>query len=223
MYVSSNQKDWDKHILMVLFVYRGLPNAATGDSPFYLLYDREPRLPIHAALLLSTSNRLPSVTEHHARIVQNLEDAQQTIRSNTHLAQQHMKLQYDKQSAPVHYDVGSKVWVFTPKTKKGLSKKLSHTFHSPYRIVHKLSPVHFRLRTLDNRVLSVPVHANCLKPFYDPADRPFGPLPPVGDTSPDLTESDLPSDSFVTEELRITADVDSASDSNLSPTGNVVI
>ena len=218
MYVSSNQKDWDKHIPMVLFAYRVSPNATTGESPFYLLYGREPRLPIDAALLLPTSNLSPSVAEHRARIVQNLEDAQRTIRSNTQLAQQRMKLQYDKHSAPVHYEVGSKVWVFTPKTKKGLSKKLSHNFHGPYRIVHKLSPVHFRLRTLDNRVVSVPVHANRLKPFYDPADRPIGPLPPVDDTSPDLAESDLPSDSFVTVDSQITTDVDSASDSITSPT-----
>ena len=199
MYVSSNQKDWDKHIPMVLFAYRVSPNATTGESPFYLLYGREPRLPIDVALLLPTSNLLPSVAEHRARIVQRLEEAQKIISSNTQLAQQRMKLQYDKTSAPVHYEIGSKVWVYTPKTKKGLTKKLSHNFHGPYRIVTKLSPVHFRLCTLDNRVVSVPVHANRLKPFYDPADRPIDPLQPIDDSSPDLAESDMPSDSFAPE------------------------
>eukprot|EP00795_Rhopilema_esculentum_P001442 gene1442-biopygen10090 len=111
------------------------------------------------------------------------------------LAQQRMKAQYDKTSAPVHYDVGSKVWVFTPKSKTGLSKKLCHNYHGPYRIVAKLSPVHFCLRTLDNRVVSVPVHANRMKPYYDPADRPIVP-PDIEHSSPDLSESDMPSSSF---------------------------
>ena len=56
--------------------------------------------------------------------------------------------------------------------------------------------MHFKLRTMDNRVVSVPVHANRLKPFYDPADRPIEPLQPLDQTSPDLAESDLPPDSF---------------------------
>ena len=107
-----------------------------------------------------------------------------------------MKLQYDKTSAPVQYRIGSKVWVHTPKTKKSLSKKLSHNFHGPYRIVNQLSPVHFKLRTMDNRVVSVPVNANRLTPFYDPADSPIEPLLPLDQTSPDLADSDLPPDSF---------------------------
>ena len=229
MYVSSNQKDWDQHIPMILFAYRVSPNATTGESPFYLLYGREPRLPVDAALLLPTTNLSPSVAQHRARIVQNLEEAQQIISSNTQLAQQRMKLQYDKNSAPVHYEIGSKVWVYTPKTKKGLSKKLSHNFHGPYRIVNKLSPVHFKLRTLDNRVVSVPVHANRLKPFYDPADRPIDPLPPTDDSSPDLPESDLPPDSFTAEELaaNIAAEIEPPNESNApstaSQTGEPVI
>eukprot|EP00794_Sanderia_malayensis_P015571 gene15571-17147_t len=116
-----------------------------------------------------------SVAEHRERIVRNLEEAQSIISSTTELAQQHMKLQYDKTSAAVRYDIGSKVWVHTPKSRKGLSKKLSHNYHGRYRIVAKLSPVHFKLRTVDNRPVSVPVHANRLKPFYDPADRPIEP------------------------------------------------
>eukprot|EP00794_Sanderia_malayensis_P004017 gene4017-4563_t len=109
MYVSSHQKDWDKHIPLILFAYRVSPNATTGESPFYLLYDREPRLPIDTALLMQDMNLSSSVAEHRERIVRNLEEAQRIISSNTELAQQRMKFQYDKTSAPVRYDIGSKV------------------------------------------------------------------------------------------------------------------
>ena len=200
MYVSTNQKDWDKHLPLVLFAYRVSLNATTGESPFYLLYGREPRLPIDAALILPDSNVSTSVAQLRAKIVENIESAQQLILSNTQLAQQKMKSYYDKKASPVPFEVGSRVWVYTPKKKKGLSKKLQHNFHGPYRIVAKLSPVHFKLRTLDNRPVSVPVHANRLKPYYDPADRPIE--PPNDDLiTPDLQESDLPSDSFVSEVL----------------------
>ena len=200
MYVSANQKDWDKHIPMVLFAYRVSPNATTGESPFYLLYGREPRLPIDAALILPDSKLSPSIAKLRAEIVHNLEQAQSIIKSNTELAQQKMKAYYDLKATPVSYDIGSRVWVYTPKTRKGLSKKLQHNYHGPYRIVAKLSPVHFKLRTVDNRPLSVAVHANRLKPYYDPADRPIE--PPLPDPPPpELSESDLPSDSFTTSHV----------------------
>ena len=90
--------------------------------------------------------------------------------SKTQLVQQRMKQQYDKTALPVPFDVGNKVWVL--KSCKGLSKKLSNNFDGPYRIVTKLSPVHFRLQTLDNRPVSVPVHANRIKLYCDhPIDQ----------------------------------------------------
>ena len=108
-----------------------------------------------------------------------------------------MKEQYDKTAAPVPFEIGSKVWVYTPKSRKGLSKKLAHNFHGPYRIVSKLSPVHFKLRTMDNRPVSVPVHANRMKAYYDPSDRSIA-APSFEETSPDLADTDLPPDSFQT-------------------------
>ena len=108
-----------------------------------------------------------------------------------------MKIHYDKTSCPVPYDIGSKVWVYTPKLHKGLSKKLTHNLHGPYRGVAKLSPVHFKLRTLDNKLVSVPVHVNCMTPYYDPSSHPIT-VPPNIKHSSDLTESDLLDDSFQT-------------------------
>ena len=196
MYVSGNQKDWDRHLPLVLFAYRVSPHASTRESPFYLLYGRESRLPIDASLLLPSSSHLSSsVAEHHARIVQNLEHAQHLISANTQLAQQKMKEQYDRTSKPVPFDIGCKVWVYTPKSKKGLSKKLMHNYHGPYRIVARLSPVHFRLRTMDNRPVAVPVHANRMKPYFDPNDRPIDPPSDLNDGF-ELSESDLPNDSY---------------------------
>eukprot|EP00795_Rhopilema_esculentum_P012828 gene12828-biopygen3009 len=191
---------------MILFAYRVSPHASTGESHFYLLYGREPRLPVDAALLSPSAHLSSSVAEHRARILTNLENAQRIVSSETQLAQQKMKEYYDRNSQPVVYDIGDEVWVFTPKSKKGLSKKLLHNYHGPYRIVAKHFPVHFRLRTLDNRPVSVPVHANRLKPYYDPNDHPIEP-PADFDNSSDLTDNDLPYDSFdndlIPEELAV--------------------
>ena len=91
MYVSTHQKDWDRHLSLTLFAYRVAPHATTGESPFYPLYGREPRLPLDASLLLPDSNLSNSVAELRARIVKNLEESRQIVSSNTQLAQQRMK------------------------------------------------------------------------------------------------------------------------------------
>ena len=94
MYVSSNLKDWDQHIFQVLYACRGAPYKTTGDSPFYLLYGREQRLPIDASLL-PPQDLSSSLSDHRARIVSKLQDAQQLVWENTQRAQQRMKDQYD--------------------------------------------------------------------------------------------------------------------------------
>lgn len=51
MFVSKNQKDWDIFTPAALFAFRTSPSESTGESPFYLLYGREPRLPMEVTLL----------------------------------------------------------------------------------------------------------------------------------------------------------------------------
>ena len=89
----------------------------------------------------------------------------------------------------------SRVWVYIPKSYKGLSKKLLHNYHGPYRVAERLSPVHFRLRTCSNRPVTSIVHANRMKPFIDPQDRPITPSVDVDDELY-VADLDFPHDSF---------------------------
>ena len=64
-----------------------------------------------------------------------------------------MKTRYDLTTTPVKYDIGQRVWVYTPITRKGLSKKPLHHCHGPYRVIEKCSPVNYKLRNAANRVM----------------------------------------------------------------------
>ena len=44
--IDENQNEWNKYLDSVLFAYRTSKQASTRFSPFFLLYGREPRLPI---------------------------------------------------------------------------------------------------------------------------------------------------------------------------------
>ena len=77
MYVAKNQRDWDVFILLILYAHRISTSEAIGDSPFYCLYGREPRL----LLMLNFYQQLQmnfstSVFDHRKSIVEMVELAQ---------------------------------------------------------------------------------------------------------------------------------------------------
>lgn len=121
------------------------------------------------------------------------------LKINIQHAQQRMKDSYDRDAIPTSYDIGEKVWVYTPKTKRGLSRKLLFSWHGPYMIVGQTSPVSYVLRAGDNRHIATMVHVSRMKPYIDPASRPIC-CPPKDTDESFLSESELPTDSFASDQ-----------------------
>ena len=87
MYVSKNQKDWDEFRPLVLFAHRTSVLDAIGDFPFYVLYGREPRLPIDVNLPPAPDDLSTSVLDYRKRVVEKVELAQNLARENLQRAQ----------------------------------------------------------------------------------------------------------------------------------------
>ena len=47
---EKDSANWDKYLNQVLASYRIAPNLATAESPFFLVYGRDPNLPLHQCL-----------------------------------------------------------------------------------------------------------------------------------------------------------------------------
>ena len=47
---EKDPANWDKYLNQVLTSYRITPNIATAESPFFLVYGRDPNLPLHQLL-----------------------------------------------------------------------------------------------------------------------------------------------------------------------------
>ena len=47
---EKDPTSWDKYLNQVLASYRITPNLATAESPFFLVYGRDPNLPLHQLL-----------------------------------------------------------------------------------------------------------------------------------------------------------------------------
>jgi hypothetical protein len=48
--VGTQQKDWDKYLPFVEFAYNTSVQASIKETPFFLMYGRDPVLPIEAKL-----------------------------------------------------------------------------------------------------------------------------------------------------------------------------
>ena len=113
MYVCKNQKDWDDFIPLILFAHRTSISETIGDSLFYCLYGREPRLPVAVKFLLPAADDIStSVLDHRKCIVEKVELAQNLSRENIQRSHKKMKEHYDCNASQPLFEIGQRVWVY---------------------------------------------------------------------------------------------------------------
>ena len=71
-----------------------------------------------------------------------------------------MKDYNDQKAKELVFELGQRIWVYTPRTRKELSKTLMQSWLGPYRNVEKFSPVHFKLHMATNKSVAISCHAN---------------------------------------------------------------
>uniref|UniRef100_M4C3H0 Chromo domain-containing protein n=1 Tax=Hyaloperonospora arabidopsidis (strain Emoy2) TaxID=559515 RepID=M4C3H0_HYAAE len=99
---------------------------------------------------------------------------------------------------------GYQVWLFMEKVKTGLTKKLAHRWHGPFRIKRQVEDFAYELELPDRsgyRFHPV-VHISCLKRVNDTTDRPTTTLfTGLEDTrSSDFDEELLPEERWIPDE-----------------------
>ncbi len=85
-YVSTNQKDWDIKLPLVLMAARATPHQSTGVPPFTLMTGRSMTLPLHLLYQPGDLNLVTAYTTH-----QYLEELHQHLRTTFAFAQQQLQ------------------------------------------------------------------------------------------------------------------------------------
>ncbi|OWZ11920.1 Retrotransposon Polyprotein [Phytophthora megakarya] len=67
LFVHETQTDWDVYLPRVLFVYRTSYHESLGDTPFFSLYGRDPKLTLDLAFLNTTKNWTSNEVANHRR------------------------------------------------------------------------------------------------------------------------------------------------------------
>ena len=54
-YVASNQDDWCEYLPFITFAYNAAEQKSVGESPFFLMYHRDPKIPMNNLLAQTVS------------------------------------------------------------------------------------------------------------------------------------------------------------------------
>ncbi|VDI73304.1 Hypothetical predicted protein [Mytilus galloprovincialis] len=185
MYCHDNQSTWPDYLQGVMMSFRNtIQTESTQYSPYYLVFGREPRNPIDIALIPESTKGLSKDAESALKlIVDNLTLARKIAKTNIEAAQQKYKTQHDK---------NTKYGFTVHRTPVGLSPKLQRKWTGPYYIAEHIGEYTYRLRKAsDNKILKAPVHANRLKKYLDPKNRPTNPPNEVNEDNDDLNPEEL--------------------------------
>ena len=119
----------------MLFSYRACQQQSTQESPFYLLYGQDPRLPTEAVLSPAKTQIVMDLKEYGAGLYAKMSEAWELARQMVKKAQRRQKRSYDKKNRPPNFVEGDRAFLFKPAEKTGELRKLARPFHGPYRII----------------------------------------------------------------------------------------
>uniref|UniRef100_A0A914HZ71 RNA-directed DNA polymerase n=1 Tax=Globodera rostochiensis TaxID=31243 RepID=A0A914HZ71_GLORO len=168
-YISSDQPDFDEHLDMVTFCYNTATHQSTGESPFFLMYGRDPIFCVDQMLDPRTA-QAPMATDladFKFKLVSSLRSAWEATAAESAEAQLRAKAQYDKLVRVLEVSVGDRVLLRNYAGKVGTSRK----FHLPWKGIFRVIEVEGVMITIVscNAPQANPkiVHINQLKKCVD--------------------------------------------------------
>ena len=107
--VERDGKDWDQQLPFVLFAYRASQQQSILESPFFLLYGRDPHLPTQTAMVANKTRQHWDLKEYGADLAFCTAEAWDLARKCIGKAQKKQKEYYDRRARPPCFRVGDSV------------------------------------------------------------------------------------------------------------------
>ena len=177
-YVSTDEKDWHKHILMACYRYNTTVHEATDMTPFKAMYGVEAFELDHELALQDRIDEDPGTGEELAKELAEIH--RQLIGKGTK-ARDKAEKYYNRAVKEEKYEEGDRVLVYSPPADLKKGRKLSAPWIGPYKIQKKLSDISYILKS-EVEDKTARVHVNRLRRF-NPDLKETG--EPVGGVFPD--------------------------------------
>jgi len=115
------KSNWKDHVNKLIFAYNCTSNSVTGYSPYYLLFGRQPRLPIDAILPRPELSEI-TPTEYSKRWKHGMEEAYKVVAQKTAERKVNDKIRHDQRPHLGKLCVGDRVLVRNLSERGGTGK-----------------------------------------------------------------------------------------------------
>ncbi|KAE9083581.1 hypothetical protein PF006_g26662 [Phytophthora fragariae] len=169
---EADQSDWDEHAERLMFALNTSFDATRLDTPFYLVHGWDAQ-GTASAMLGPKPSSLPERTAYEWRrkfqrdysyALTCAEDLQRKAR-RARSEEQTRKWQELSERLKAGFETGDAAWLYIPKVQPGLSRKLAHLWHGPFRIEEIQDDLRVRLKVEDTGYRVNPwVYVSRLKP-----------------------------------------------------------
>ena len=173
--INKDQKNWDRLLPHVLFTYRTTLNRMLDDSPFFLLYGRDPILPhdlfVGSAPLNQRKVAAEDLNDYKPQLLRVLKETYDKVNKHKANSREHYKTYYDRTHKSIKFKTGDLVMVHFPTSTPGLSPKLEKHWQGPCVIETAIDDLTYRVRSETNKRITYSlIHVQRLRP-YKPWNR----------------------------------------------------
>jgi len=152
--VSSNQRDWCRLLPFVTQAYNSATHSSSTFGPYYLMYLRQPRVPLKLLIEKPTPAAVQSTDEYIQQTEDRMRQAYTIVQESLKANFDRSKKRYDDRVKSAQFKVGDLVYYYVPRKHVGKNRKWTLDNRGPFTVIRKINDV--------NYVIQKSPTANCL-------------------------------------------------------------
>lgn len=142
--LSETTTEWDTYLNYYNFIYNNSYHDTTHEKPSFLMFNRDLNLPFHVL------EKTPQI--HYFPCDNYIEDNLSKMQFVYRNVYKNLKLSAEKQSRlrqniakKKSFQLGQKVYLYTPATNQSTGRAFSKKFSGPYRVIEKHSDLNYSI------------------------------------------------------------------------------
>jgi hypothetical protein len=194
MYARDEPRNWYLNVRYVVFTYNCQIHMSTKLSPYRLIFNKFPNIPIFVALKPKAEGVAGNAQDYLAEAALIAKENHEVCSRNTSKVQTANERRRQPGTKANLFVPGQLVWVYIcSPPPKGISKKLvTKRYAGPYQVIKcSDSGVFYELANNENKKVPIKVHQNRMK-IYIKRSMPPAVAPPPDD----MYHADIPADYY---------------------------
>jgi hypothetical protein len=166
----SSDSDWDAYIPYVLSAYRSSYNSTIEETPYYMVFGRQMKLPVDSMLNIGEAYYTDH-SDYADEMAYRLHEAHTRVKTRLQRVVDEREQKNLEMNNAKEYNVGDLVWL-RAVTAAGVNNKLNENqWKGPYKVVERTSLVNYKLDIpipISGKPVHNVVHVDRLKSYFNP-------------------------------------------------------